>query len=868
MESGWDKKNVNLKEHCDRTEKKIGIRAEDIHKWIDGHFDFEGFANFIKNGKTSDFNPYDHRKHRHCKEALESANIEFSEQYTSAQIKTVFEMHLRDDYNGYLPYREDFTNGKFREKYHETNNNVQNEAILSETELFEYFKGQSYADYKQSKHLNRSKFAYRIVIPTILAIILFITSIFIIIIPVFRSNMMKQKKEMIKELVTSASSIIYYYINLQKTGTLTKDVAQQKSILEIEKMRYGINNKDYFWITDMQPSMIMHPYSPELIGKNLSNYRDIEDKSGKMLFVDFVNLVKKYDEGYLEYMWQWMDDENKQALKLSYVHGIKDWGWIIGTGVYINDIDEEMKNITFSLFEIEGIISIIIIIILIYVVIQSKFIENSRLYAVAGLREAKDRYRALVEASNEGYILFIEGEIVYSNLTIQRMLDYSEDEIIAMKPWMFFDDNLAINTSCIDYLKRINKENLKAVEFEAKIKTKQGLSRDMIINISRIFFSEKNGHIIALRKRYSLKNSGLKPYNEINELMALSPTAILLDIENSKTTGHIIHSLDYLFEIIRKMIKDGAKPDVLRNTIGKIYNAAIERIIEISIDEIGTSPVCFSFLSLGSNARYEMTFFSDQDNALVFENVPEEEIKNIRQYFLKLAESVCSKLNQSGFNYCPGGIMAANPLWCLSLSEWEKKISGWIVNVTPDSILKINVVTDMRSVYGEKQLCEYLKNKIFQYAENNPRFFYLYSQNCISYKLPLDLFGRIKGDIKDGTRMINIKYFLKQLEVFGRIYAIKYKIASTETIDRLQYLMDNRYLHEETFYGLVYVFEYLWNLRFYNQISSHANLRSVNDELDLDKLTDIEMKNLKNIFSKISIIQSKISFDFLGQDVT
>ncbi len=657
------------------------------------------------------------------------------------------------------------------------------------------------------------------------------------------------------------------YISAQK-GEITDSIAKEITINEIGLLRYGDKLKDYFWITDMYPKMIMHPYRPELVGNDLTDYRDVEDKSGKNLFVDFVNLVKKYDEGYLEYKWQWMDDKNKQAQKLSYVHGIKDWDWIIGTGIYINDIDDELDKLIISLFEIEGIISIIIIIILVYVVIQSKSIENRRLNAEAGLREAKDRYRALVETSNEGYALYIGGCLIYSNPTIQRMLDYNEEEIISMKPWDFLDVNHSINASCIEYLKRLSNENLKAAEFEAKLKTKSGSTTDVTISISRIFFSEKNGHLLTFRRLYLSRITGLDSYDEINELMASAPTSLLLDIEKSRTTGHIIHSLNYLPVIIRKMIQNGARPDILRNTIGKIYNAAIERIIALSIEEIGVPPVRFSFLSLGSNAREEMTFFSDQDNALVFDNVPEDQIKNVRQYFLKLGELVCSKLNQSGFNYCPGGIMAANPLWCLSIAEWENNFSIWIINASPDSILKINVFTDMRSSFGETELCDHLKNYIFQYAESNPGFLYLYSQNCISYKIQLDIFGRIKGDLKDGVRMINLKYFLKPLEVFGRIYSIKYKITGNSTLERLQYMMDKGYLHKETYNDSVYVFEYLWNLRFYNQISSHANLRTVNDELDLDKLTDIEIKNLNNIISKISLIQSKISFEFLGQHIT
>ena len=192
-------------------------------------------------------------------------------------------------------------------------------------------------------------------------------------------------------------------------------------------MRYGDENKDYFWITDMYPKMIMHPYRTDLIGIDLSDYKDIKNKSGKKLFVEFVRIVEENNEGYLKYLWQWKDDTSQIVPKLSYVRGIPHWNWIIGTGIYINDVEEEINRLTNKLLLVFGSISLVLIFILVNVILQSRRIEHNRLRAETGLREAKDRYRALVVASNEGFILEVTGKSIYSNLTLQRMLGYSEE---------------------------------------------------------------------------------------------------------------------------------------------------------------------------------------------------------------------------------------------------------------------------------------------------------------------------------------------------------------------------------------------------------------------------------------------------------
>ncbi len=110
---------------------------------------------------------------------------------------------------------------------------------------------------------------------------------------------------------------------------------QEKIAKFIGSLRYGPENKDYFWINDMRPVMIIDPYKPQLNGKDLSN---IKDPNGKRLFVEFVRVCKEKGEGFVDYMWPKYGSK-RPVPKLSFVKLFKDWNWIIGTGIYLDDIE-------------------------------------------------------------------------------------------------------------------------------------------------------------------------------------------------------------------------------------------------------------------------------------------------------------------------------------------------------------------------------------------------------------------------------------------------------------------------------------------------------------------------------------------------
>ena len=146
------------------------------------------------------------------------------------------------------------------------------------------------------------------------------------------SSLRQQKQIELKHLAELALGIVKEEHAAAQKGDIAVADAQKRAMARLATLRYG--NNDYFWINDMQPRMVMHPIKPEMNGNDLSTYKD---PNGKTLFVDFVDVVRKDGAGFVPYEWPKPGFDKPQP-KLSYVTGFAPWGWVIGTGVYIDDL--------------------------------------------------------------------------------------------------------------------------------------------------------------------------------------------------------------------------------------------------------------------------------------------------------------------------------------------------------------------------------------------------------------------------------------------------------------------------------------------------------------------------------------------------
>jgi methyl-accepting chemotaxis protein len=167
----------------------------------------------------------------------------------------------------------------------------------------------------------------------------------------------------IKQEVQIAYSILDSNYQKEQSGALNREEAQKLAINEVRNLRFGSSNKDYFWINDFKPVMIMHPYKTQLEGTDLSGNKD---PNGKAIFVDFVNICQKQGEGYSSYMWQYNSESNRVESKTSFVKAFQPWGWIIGTGLYAVDVNQAISAERNQLVIYFGIIAILCLVVLFF----------------------------------------------------------------------------------------------------------------------------------------------------------------------------------------------------------------------------------------------------------------------------------------------------------------------------------------------------------------------------------------------------------------------------------------------------------------------------------------------------------------------
>lgn len=178
-----------------------------------------------------------------------------------------------------------------------------------------------------------------------------------------REQLLEDRRGKTQNLVQVAYEVLEYFYGLSqdKGGPLSKQEAQNQAKEAIRHLRY--DEKEYFWINDLHPNMIMHPYRPELNGKDLS---DIKDPKGVFLFKEFVKTVQtsKNHEGFVAYMWT-APGANKDAAplqKISYVKLFEPWGWVVGSGIYIHDVNEKMLETV--LHAVPGVLLVFLIMVL------------------------------------------------------------------------------------------------------------------------------------------------------------------------------------------------------------------------------------------------------------------------------------------------------------------------------------------------------------------------------------------------------------------------------------------------------------------------------------------------------------------------
>jgi len=263
--------------------------------------------------------------------------------------------------------------------------------------------------------------------PTVMTLLLFWGIVHVFAIPALEQGLMNAKREQIRQLAQTATGILASYKQAADAGEQIVEEAQRRAAMTIRALRYGPEGKDYFWICDLDANMIAHPYRPDLEGTNVS---DLVDTNDKPLVRAFVDIVRRQGGGYVDYTWQWKDQADRIEPKLSYVTGFEPWGWIVGTGMYLDDVRSEIAAVTRRANAVFAGVLVIAAVVWGGALWQVHRAQRRRDRAEKALRLSRERLQRLAEAAWEGIVIHDNGVVLEANQQYFNMFGYRPEELI------------------------------------------------------------------------------------------------------------------------------------------------------------------------------------------------------------------------------------------------------------------------------------------------------------------------------------------------------------------------------------------------------------------------------------------------------
>ncbi len=315
------------------------------------------------------------------------------------------------------------------------------------------------------------------------------------------------------------------------------------------------------------------------------------------------------------------------------------------------------------------------------------------------------------------------------------------------------------------------------------------------------------------------------------------------------------------------MMAQGVTAEQLTQFISTFNDLLTARVVELEYAASGivssglAERLCW--MALGSEGRFEQTLSTDQDNALIFVADEGMTADEMRQKMLPVARRINETLALCGFPLCRGNVMASNPQWCLSLDEWKKTFSGWIVNGTPEALLHASIFFDFRPVYGENKLAEELRQWLCRVAAENSRFLHQMAENAMSIRPPL---GVVRDFVVGREHTLDLK--LNGITPFvdaARIFSLASGVAHTSTLQRLRHSAAKLKIHPAEIEAWIDAFLFIQVLRLRHHDEGRElglSDEELDNRIDPEALHELDRRILKEAFRQARKLQARLALEY------
>jgi CBS domain-containing protein len=377
-------------------------------------------------------------------------------------------------------------------------------------------------------------------------------------------------------------------------------------------------------------------------------------------------------------------------------------------------------------------------------------------------------------------------------------------------------------------------------------------------NIHRLIVLDQDEHL-----------SGILTDTDLLRVQTRSPLYLVQEIESAVTIDQLRQIGKKMIGMLKYAVSTNADAHSLVQLTGHFNDAFTERLIYIlDIHHDVRLPAGAAYLVMGSEGRGEQTLRTDQDSAIVYrDDLSAEKLVKVRCF----ADRIVVALESVGVPLCPGNMMANNPDWCHSLSEWKELTAGWIARPSPENTVFFGVFQDLRVMHGETGFVEELHAHIIKNARINSIFFPGMARNIVRFKPPLGMFGRLQVE-KSGKGRGKIDLKKGGLFTLTRgigLIALEAGIMGGTTWDKLSRLHHLNIISDHDLETLDEAFTFLIKLRLVKQLIAISSGTEPGNLIDPLVLTDKERDQLRSAFkgvnTLIAILHSRYQLDMMAR---
>jgi CBS domain-containing protein len=348
---------------------------------------------------------------------------------------------------------------------------------------------------------------------------------------------------------------------------------------------------------------------------------------------------------------------------------------------------------------------------------------------------------------------------------------------------------------------------------------------------------------------------GILTQTDLTRFQATSSAALIQEIAKAPDTATLARIVGRIPELLVQLVAAQNPHQVVTRLITDIGDATTRRLLALAEEKLGPPPVPYLWLACGSQGRQEQTGVSDQDNCLILDDAvtPPDDA-----YFAQLAKFVSDGLNEAGYFYCPGDMMATAIRWRQPARVWRKYFRDWIATPNPEAQMLASVMFDLRPIGGHFSLFADLQEETLAAASKNSIFVAHMVSNSLKHQPPLGLF-RGFATVRSGEykNMIDLKHNgVVPVTDLGRVYALKGRLTEVNTRARLRAAIEAGVVSATGGRDLIDAYDMIAQTRLEHQAAEIQRGEKPDNFMAPGELSDFERSHLRDAFVVIKTMQN------------